>query len=251
MHSLSQRFHHRSLLGKLLRMPLHLIPHGTTVTVRSGVNKGFRWVVGGGTHGCWLGFYERDKQLALQSVARPGMVAFDLGANVGFYTLALSRLVGEKGRVFAFEPDSRNVIFLRRHVLINRLTNAAIVQAVVADGGGLVGFKSGGTGETGHVETSSNYLVPAVGLDSLVNAGHIPRPDIVKMDVEGAETTVLRGACELLDRRQTIWLIALHGDEAKETCFRLLLNAGYRLQDLFGARVNDSFHGDEIVALPG
>ncbi len=76
--------------SSLLRAPLALIPKSAVVTVRSGINRGRKWIVGSNTHGCWLGHYERQKQELIGRLVKPGMTVFDVGANAGFYTLALS-----------------------------------------------------------------------------------------------------------------------------------------------------------------
>lgn len=249
MHAISQRLHVASFFGKLLRLPLKLLPRGMIVVVKTGINRNFKWVVGAGTHGCWLGFYEKDKQRAIERFARPGMAMFDIGANVGFYTLALSRLAGEAGRVFAFEPDAGNVVKLRHHVALNQCANTVVVQMAVAGRTELVGFISGESGETGHIG-GEEYLVPATSLDAFVASNPKSAPDLVKMDVEGAETSVLEGARSLLQAGRTVWLIALHGEAPKRDCFDLLQEYGYLIQDLSGHQIDETFCGDEIVALP-
>ena len=95
-----------SALGALVRLPLRLIPPSHVITVKDGLNKGARWIVGSSIHGCWLGTYESEKQNVVSKLVRPGMVVWDVGANAGFYTLAFARLVGNTGRVYAFEPSS-------------------------------------------------------------------------------------------------------------------------------------------------
>lgn len=250
MYVMSQRLHGASFAGKIFRLPLKLLPRGMIVAVMSGLNQGRKWVVGAGTHSCWLGFYERDKQMAVERFVRPGMVMFDVGANVGFYTLAFSRLGGDAGRVYAFEPDAGNVVKLRRHAVLNHLSNTAIVQVAVAGHIGLVGFTSGAAGETGRLG-GDDYLVPVTSLDTLVASSAVSAPDFVKMDVEGAEASVLEGARELLAAGRTIWLIALHGEIPKRDCFRLLKEYGYLIEDLAGHRVDETFGGDEIAAIPG
>lgn len=249
MHAISQRLHGASFSGKLLRLPLKLLPHGMIVVVRTGLNRGCKWVVGAGTHGCWLGFYEKEKQQAIERFARPGTVMFDIGANVGFYTLALSRQAGDAGRVFAFEPDAGNMVKLRHHVALNQCANTVVVQMAVAARTELVGFISGESGETGHIG-GEEYLVPATSLDEFVASNPKSTPDLVKMDVEGAEASVLEGARALLAAGRAVWLIALHGEAQKRDCFNLLREYGYLIQDLSGHLIDETFCGDEIVALP-
>lgn len=110
----------RSVLGRVLRAPLRLIPPGTVLPVLQGRLRGARWIVGAGTHGCWLGSYEYGKRRLFERLVRPGQVVWDVGANAGFYTLLASRLVGSTGSVVAIEPLPRNLSYLRRHLELNR-----------------------------------------------------------------------------------------------------------------------------------
>ncbi len=75
--------------------------------VVQGPLRGKRWIAGSSNHGCWLGSYELAKQRKVIELVRPGMVCWDVGAHVGFYTLLFAELVGPLGRVFAFEPLPR------------------------------------------------------------------------------------------------------------------------------------------------
>ena len=117
--------------GVLLRLPLRVIPKGTTVTVRSGINRGMKWIVGSSIHGCWLGTYELEKQSVIRRFVRPGTTVFDIGANAGFYPLAFSRLVGREGHVWSFEPRAENASNNLRHVNLNKLDNDTFLQAAV------------------------------------------------------------------------------------------------------------------------
>lgn len=80
------RISNRSLLGRFLRFPLRFIPQESVVRIRRGPAQGMKWIVGSSNHGCWLGTYELEKQLALQRAVRQGMVVYDIGAQAGFYT---------------------------------------------------------------------------------------------------------------------------------------------------------------------
>lgn len=221
------------IAGRLLRFPLRLLPGGVVVPVLGGINRGFRWVTGAATAGCWLGIYEEEHQAALRRLVPEGSVVYDVGANVGFYTLALARLVGPSGKVYAFEPEARNVSMLRRHVELNGLGQVTIVQVAVSAGAGLVGFS--GDREQGRMAQTESYLVPTVSLDEFVARGY-PIPAFVKMDVEGAETMVLEGAASILARRQTSWMIATHGAHLQASCRNTMACTGHALTNMsFGA----------------
>lgn len=130
----------RAILGRLLRLPLRALPNGMKMTIRRGPAKGMKWVVGSSNHGCWLGTFELDKQLGLEQFVKPGMVVYDVGAQAGFYTLFFSRLVQEMGKVYAFEPFAENTRSLIRHISINGVRNAMVVQMALADRNAIATF---------------------------------------------------------------------------------------------------------------
>ena len=213
---------HTSALGRALRMPLRLLPRDVVVRIVSGPNRGMKWIRGAGiTNACWVGNYEADHLAALPRLVKPGMIVYDVGAHTGYYTLALAQLVGEKGHVYAFEPEARNMYFLRRHVKLNALRNVTVVQAAVSDKTGLVGF------ENIHFAQGSQYLVPTMSLDEFAAAGH-PLPTFLKMDIEGAEWPALHGASAILDKAEAAWMLATHSDQLRIDCRAKLASRGYR-----------------------
>lgn len=218
--------------GRVLRLPLRLVPHGLVVPILAGVNRRKYWVVGStSTHSSWIGTYERDHAAALARLIRPGVIAYDVGANAGYYSLALSSLVGLQGRVFCFEPEARNMAHLRRHIQLNRVENATLVQAAVSGAAGLVGFAAGS--ELGHI-AGGNYLIPSLSLDEFIACGN-PSPDFVKLDIEGAEKWALAGASGLLEQRRATWMIATHSPELRVHCAGVFTTLGYRLAAFDGA----------------
>ena len=129
-----------TVLGWLLRLPLRLIPRGTVLGIRFGVNRRAKWVIGTGVYSYWLGTYELEKQVVMKRVVKPGTTVFDIGANAGFYTLFFSHLMGDQGQVWAFEPLPENGHNILRHIRLNRLRNVTLLQAAVSDRIGAVGF---------------------------------------------------------------------------------------------------------------
>lgn len=250
MYELSRRLHGTTLFGRFVRLPLKLLPSRLMVPVLSGTNRGMKWEVGASTHGCWLGFYEKDKQELIARLVKPGMRAFDIGANAGFYTLALSRLVGDHGKVWAFEPLAENVVNLLKHVQTNKCNNVVVIQGAVSDKQGVSGFNIGSNNSIGALGANQGYLVPTMTLDGLLADGRVEAPDIVKMDVEGAESRVLAGSVGLLRLRKTIWVVALHGDDQRAAVIAAFRAHGYKVFSLDGVRVNDNYSGNEIWAAP-
>jgi FkbM family methyltransferase len=167
----------------------------------------------------YVGNFDSEVGTVLSTFLRPAMTFFDVGANVGFFSILASRLVGPKGHVFSFEPDSRNFDRLARNISVSRISNVVLnrmalmdkdgsikLKVLAEDGWGmyssvgepLTGVKEprGLSGETvtQHVKCST--------MDSYVMENKIGEIDLVKIDVEGAELSVLRGGKKLLGRKR-------------------------------------------------
>lgn len=210
------------MLAKLIRLPLRLIPRDTIVTAPQGLTKGMKWRVGSSTHGCWLGTYEAAEQAAVRELVKPNMIAYDIGANAGYYTLGLSRLCRH---VYAFEPFPENVNNLLLHIRENRLANVTVIQAAIADADGMAGFSCPGHNAMGKLG-GAELQVATRTLDSLIVSG-LPVPDFVKVDIEGAEAQMLVGAAKLLALHRTTWLVSLHMPGIPEIFER----AGYHVRN--------------------
>jgi FkbM family methyltransferase len=239
---------HRSLGGRLLRLPARALPRRTVMRIRRGPAKGMKWIAGSATHGCWLGTYELDKQRSLERFVQPGMTVYDIGAQAGFYTLFFSRLVGETGRVYAFEPCPYEAHFLVDHVRINGLANVQVIQAAVSERSGLVGMTiDRGVTQNEVCDPSDSVLtVPALALDG----SGLPPPDVIKMDVEGAESAVLNGALEMLRKAGPVVFVALHGPEQRTACLETLRASGYGVYGLRGQPADGKWPLDEVYAVP-
>ena len=242
-----------SALGRLIRAPLAAVPQKAVVRVLAGPNRGFRWCVGTGNHGCWLGSYELDKQQAIWRMREAGATVLDVGANVGYYSLLLSRAVGPAGRVIAIEPDTRNAAWLRWHMRANRIDNVRTILGAVGAYTGTAAFAAGASNTTGRVvDAGAGKPIRSYRLDDIVFGGDIRIPAIVKMDVEGGEAGALAGAAELLAARRTTWFVALHSRELAETCTAVFLRHDYRLCSLDGIELPAAEHAglSEVVAIP-
>jgi FkbM family methyltransferase len=202
--------------------------------IMQGKLRGKKWIVGSGEHGYWLGSYEMQKRQAFENEIKPGSVVYDIGANVGYYTLLASVLSGEKGKVFAFEPLPRNVDYLRKHVEINHLTNVDIFEAAVSDYEGEAFFDLGASTAMGHLAERGEIRVKMVALDDLLEGNKIQPPDFIKIDVEGAEYEVLKGARVLLNKFHPILFLDTHQREAHQKTITFLEELGYKFTILDG-----------------
>ncbi|MBN1439739.1 MAG: FkbM family methyltransferase [Anaerolineales bacterium] len=218
-----------SLIGKILRLPLRLIPPQTVMPVLQGPLRGKRWIVGSGNHGYWLGSYEMGKSARFADAVPAGGTVFDLGANVGYYTLIASLRAGEQGRVFAFEPLPRNLEFLRRHLALNQAGNVTVVGAAVSDRGGTVRFAEDASTSRGRIGPEGGFEVCAVALDEWIESGRLPVPDLLKIDIEGAEFLALQGMEKTLSQSHPPIFLSTHSGKIHKACLDFLAALGYRV----------------------
>ena len=131
-----------------------------------------------------------------------GDVVLDVGAGAGEDVLAMSELVGPEGRVIAVEAHPATFERLSEFCRLNRLTNVQTVHAAVADADGLLHI-DGGSHRGGYLSArlgSEGVAVPATTLDALVRRLGLPRVDLLKMNIEGAERLALKGMPDTLRR---------------------------------------------------
>lgn len=123
---------------------------------------------------------------------KAGDCAVDAGANVGFFTVLMSKLVGDRGRVLAIEPDRKNVVKLKKNLDINSCQNVDIYDCAIGRGAGLAPiYQHADNGQThmfGQGEPSD--FVGVETLDSLI-AKAPSRPILIKLDIEGSETAAV------------------------------------------------------------
>jgi FkbM family methyltransferase len=196
--------------------------------------------------------YEGTGELAVQKAmtkhVRPGMNFYDLGANIGFFTLLAARLVGANGRVTAFEADPEIAKRLKEHVKRNNFLMVAVEQKAVWSEQRRVIFDRSDPAVSpdrghGHVVSAGamNAIeLEAVALDAYTSGA--PAPDFIKCDVEGAEIEVFRGAQKLLREKRPIILCEMHSDENRRAIVSQLASMGYQCTDC------DDSH---VLALPG
>jgi len=139
----------------------------------------------------------------LVEILSPGMTFVDAGACYGLYTLAASKIVGERGRVIAFEPASRAFRVLQKNIVLNSLANVLAYPLALAASKGkallhyhpCVGCDSLGRD---HSFTETAEEIASECLDDVLRNIPINHVDVIKMDVQGAEELVLRGASKIL-----------------------------------------------------
>lgn len=173
---------------------------------------------------------------ALSSFIRPGTVVIDVGANIGFFTRLFASAVRDGGSVIAIEPEAVN--FSRLNAMLARRGLAGAVhtiQAVAAEQSGTLKLKVNPQHPADHKISGEGTPVKAVTLDELLAERGWPAVSLVKVDVQGAEWMVLRGARELIRRYHPALFLEIDDDGLRafgagaENLFRWLQEEGYRI----------------------
>lgn len=166
----------------------------------------------------YLGDFEPEVRRFMAHHLQPGDWAIDVGANVGIHTLAMSLLVGP-GRVIAFEPYSRVAQRLRENIRLNGLDNVDVVEAVVLDGTTTTTLQvppstavNQGMASTLPLGDWEEIEVAATTIDRSVGARNPPDIALIKVDVEGLEAAVIRGAAETLERYRPALIFEYQGE---------------------------------------
>jgi FkbM family methyltransferase len=172
-------------------------------------------------HGSAVGFAtgtaERPLQEALVRELAPGATFFDIGANVGFVTILAAKIVGQSGRVVAFEPVPGNVAAIKENLALNGIEWADVHETAMARRGGSASLivssvsafsrlasVSVPTGARERIDVAVNSV------DEFLMSGAEPTPDVIKIDVEGAELEVIEGMSDTLSRHQPVILCEVH-----------------------------------------
>lgn len=231
----------RKVLGRMLA--------GIPVRIRSGPNAGCRWsLAAAGRH--WAGRFEASRIDAILALIRPGDCVWDIGAHHGYVSLAASRSVGSDGHVYSLEPSKYNYAYLRRHVEWNGRENITPLNLGVGATPGRVRFGGSGSSQRFRIGEGSE-LVEVTSIQRMMNSD-FRLPDVVKIDVEGAEGPILAtGARHLPSTAVTI--ISIHSLENYDLCVSALRSAGFSIHLSEGVRMmkeRGTWGGDpDIIAV--
>jgi len=210
---------------------------GTIARVLSGPLRGSRFILRGTPN--WasiLGRWEPEAARIYATFVRPGDVVYDCGANVGIHSLLFAKLVGEQGRVVAFEPlpaAARDVLL---NCALNGADNVVVRECALSDRAGRTTFKA-----TRHTTQGSltglndrahqhDIQVTVATLDALIG-DDLPPPDFIKMDIEGSEGAAL-SAYDKVTQSYPTFAIDLHAPEQDVQVGSFFARHGYRVYRL-------------------
>lgn len=190
--------------------------HGVN-TIATGPASGLR-IDAGGSHVAYaVGNAEEHVQRVLVERLRPGMTVLDIGGNVGFISLLSARIVGSNGLVVALEPVPDNAARLRQNAQLNGFSNIRVIEVAASDRNEAAQMYVSDYIAFSRLTTTTRprSVVQVIGVsartvDDLVADGSVPPPHLVKIDVEGAELSVLNGMREVIARHRPEIVCEVH-----------------------------------------
>jgi len=212
------------------------------ITVKTGYGK--KLIVSARDAGLGLmlrtrGEYEPLLTDYLQSKVKRGDTVVDIGANVGYFTKQLAGLAGKKGKVIGFEPSDTNWKYLAKNIA--GFSNVIIEKIALGDSKGIQKFSEdrANPGENG-LSKSGELQVETTTMDNWMKAKRIKNINLIKIDVEGAEVMVLKGAKDMIRNQKKIVVICECNPEA-------LQKLGYTTTDLIKSLQSCGLKVDEIM----
>lgn len=197
------------------------------------------------------GTYEEETTKLFSEILKEGMTVLDLGANIGYYSLLAGKQIGEKGKVFAFEPWHESFSLLQKNIEVNGFKNIIPVAKAVSNQCGRQKLFLSNDPLEHHLgrESGSKFIeIDVTSVDEFMEGRNIP-VDLVKMDVEGAEMNVLEGMAETISKSPHIKIITefvpehLELNNCSPSAFlEKLFSYGFKLYV-----INDEKHTRELI----
>ena len=199
----------------------------------------------------FFGTYELEITRWLTKVCHKGWTIWDCGTYLGFYTCLFARLVGEKGQVVVFEPDPRNMERTKEHARLNKFNNVQFMQCAVGGPSGEIDFilsnntnshipgaYVGATREDySKIERVDGLIrVPCLSLDEVYSDKKIPPPDLIKIDIDGAEKEALQYTGRLFREVRPLLMLELHNPECDRAAWEFAQKWNYSLKSLDNGR---------------
>jgi FkbM family methyltransferase len=200
------------------------------------------------------GCIEPNEFAFLDKILVPGMTFIDAGANDGLFTLFAARRVGPSGQVWAFEPSPREFLRLKRNVGLNGIGNVRMFPLALTDSEGQAEMKIADDEHSGQntlgdfayqIELAGHERVSTQRLDNLVQQECLRPVDAIKLDVEGAELSVLTGAASVLRKQRPLLLL-----EVNENALRLQGTTAAALVEFLRAHDYDVYGFDPTTGQP-
>ncbi|HTH31509.1 MAG TPA: FkbM family methyltransferase [Lacibacter sp.] len=187
----------------------------------------------------WYGYYEKKEIMTMRSLLSENSVVIDIGANIGYFSLMAAQKCN-KGKIYSFEPATKNFQKLEEHLRLNKIKNVTPFQCAVSNRNEVASFfisDSHNSGMSG-LKPAENFsgeteMIHCIRLDDAIETYQFQTINLVKIDTEGSELNVLNGMKQVIKQQQPLLLIeisasnqALYGNDIKDI-FNMLSTYGY------------------------
>jgi len=197
----------------------------------------------------WLLYFgiETEPREALYELIKPGMTILDVGANIGETSLMFSRLTGDQGQVFAFEPDPDTFSHLKEHLASNKAQNVNPIQFALGDVPGTFFLGHNANNTAGNrISNEHGKEITVTTADKFVPSLQLHQIDFIKIDIEGFEVRMLKGAAATIEKYKPVMFIEavneflqLQGSSTSEL-LRLLESMNYKSINAYNGKPVDS-----------
>jgi len=221
------------------------------VKIIAGELKGLSWGFSADTNNEYiLGNFESNLQKIMSAYIGPNNIVYDIGAHYGYFTLFASRLVGNLGRVYAFEPMPQNFQRLVYNIKANKLNNIKLYNYAISNKETILKFSNSKNTVANTYIASSPLLsqpipvieIRSISLDILFSRKEILSPQFIKIDAEGAEYDILVGAQNIIGQSKPAINLSTHENHnpgVTEKCLTLLKRYGYKVIHLLTNQDNN------------
>lgn len=215
--------------------------------ILGGLARGYRISVSPAEHLSYLlGTNEPHLQRAIRQFVGAGDVVYDIGANIGYVSLSLAKRVGRLGGVIAFEPFPKNIAAFRENIGLNSLENVELFEFAASNRAGEAVLRLLENPSTAslvwHRDNPSalEVTIRTISIDDLVEAGKLPHPRFVKIDVEGAEGKVVEGMRRTIAAAKPVLFVEC-SEIGRQQSWHLLKELRYRCQSAITRKPIEAF----------
>ncbi len=168
-------------------------------------------------------YYGFGIRTVMEALLETGDIVVDVGANIGYLSLLARSIVGSDGFIIAFEPDPRAIRHFRDNMALNNIQNYILIEQVCSDREGIVTFNiashlgwSNALQDIGTLDLIDKKSIPQCTIDSVVSDLAVAKPvKLIKIDVEGYEPYVLRGAYKIIEQLKAAFIIEVNNERLK------------------------------------
>lgn len=206
-----------------------------------GLSAGLKLDTNGSTLRYFFGALDKAEEQALERLLQPGQVVYDVGANIGFYAIGAARRVGTAGKVYAFEPVPALAHATRENARRNGLKNIDVIESAVGNVNGEISINLSSNTSMNSIrwgaENRTGIAVPIIKLDDFVKRDGVHPPNIILIDVEGAEVDVFQGMLDVMKHHRPTVITEVHWLKDEIVRFRdnELNSIGYQITMLDGS----------------